>query len=58
MLVANIKIEKPLKYQRRLGIGLTMTYFMAKSKLVSYALIYIGKFVESQLMGKTLNLPK
>ena len=23
MLVANIKIEKPLKYQRRLGLGLS-----------------------------------
>ena len=25
MLVANIKIEKPLKYQRRLGLGLSQT---------------------------------
>ena len=56
MLVANIKIEKPLKYQRRLGLGNTllmkpivMPIRSSVENLYGMTTVYVGQISINQL---------
>ena len=42
MLVANIKIQKPLKHQRRLGLGGKILFCVKKSILVTSSVLIIS----------------